>query len=120
MDTPVNKEERSWALGAHLSAFAGHFFPLGHVLAPLILWQWKKETMPFFADQAKESLNFQLTVTLGFAVCALLAFTIVGIVVAVPLAIAIYVADIVLVIIAALKANDGTRYRYPWTLRIVE
>ncbi len=38
----------------------------------------------------------------------------------VPLFAVLYVADIVLVIIASLKASDGQLYRYPLTIRLIK
>ena len=59
----VASEERTWAMGAHLSALIGHVIPFGHILAPLVMLIWKKEQMPFVGDQAREALNFQISMT---------------------------------------------------------
>ena len=125
MDTPVdtapapevvvNKEERTWAMFAHLSAFVGHFIPFGHILAPLIIWMIKKPEMPFVADQAKEALNFQITMTICFIVAFILCLVFIGVI----LLPAVWLFDIVFTIVAAVKANDGVTYRYPVTLRLV-
>ena len=122
MDTPapaaeiaVNKEERTWAMFAHLSAFVGHFIPFGHILGPLVIWMIKKNEMPFVNDQAKEALNFQITMTIYFIVAGLLCLVLIGIVL-LPL---VWLFDIIFTIIAAVKANDGVAYRYPGTLRLV-
>jgi hypothetical protein len=37
----------------------------------------------------------------------------------VPLGLALFVFAVVFVVIAAIKANDGNHYRYPWSLRLV-
>jgi uncharacterized Tic20 family protein len=122
MDTPpaaaeigINKEERTWAMFAHLSAFVGHFIPFGHIFGPLAIWLIKKNEMPFVADQAKEALNFQITMTICFIVGLILLLVFIGVVV-LPL---VWLFDIVLTIMAAVKANDGVAYRYPATLRLV-
>ena len=123
MDTPapaaeiaVNKEERTWAMFAHLSAFVGHFIPFGHILGPLVIWMIKKNEMPFVNDQAKEALNFQITMTIYFIVAGLLCLVVIGIVL-LPL---VWLFDLIFTIIAAVKANDGVAYRYPGTLRLVD
>lgn len=122
MDTPaagaeigINKEERTWAMFAHLSAFIGHFIPFGHIFGPLVIWLIKKNEMPFVADQAKEALNFQITMTICFIVAGILCLVFIGVVL-LPL---VWLFDIVLTIMAAVKANDGVAYRYPATLRLV-
>ena len=125
MDTPaaapaaevvVNKEERTWAMFAHLSAFSGHFIPFGHILGPLVIWLMKKPDNPFVADQAKEALNFQITMTIGFVVAGLLCLIAIGFLL-LPV---VWLFDIIFTIVAAVKANDGVTYRYPATLRLVK
>ena len=82
----------------------------------------KKDTLPFVDDQGKEALNFNITV--GIVFLALLILSIVtfgiGLVIAVPLWIIIGIAWLVFTIIAAVKANNGERYRYPLTLRLIK
>ena len=113
---PVSQEERLWAMGAHLSAFAGHFIPFGHIFGPLIIWLAKRETSLFVGDQAKEALNAQLSITIYALVAALLVLVLVGI----PLLLALWAADIVFIIVAAIAAYDGKGYRYPFILRLVK
>lgn len=110
-----SKEERTWAMLAHLSAFTMFIFPLGNILAPLIIWKMKGDEFPLVNDQAKESLNFQISVTLYALVATVLVFLLIGI----PILIALGVFVIVIVIIAALKANEGVAYRYPLCLRFI-
>ena len=63
----VSAEQRQWAMFAHLSAIAGAVLTSGvggwgTFLGPLIIWLIKKDTMPFVEDQAKEALNYNITV----------------------------------------------------------
>ena len=76
---PPNKEERLWAMTAHLSAFVGYFFPFGNILGPLVVWIAKRDTSEFVEDQARESLNAQISVTIYLAVAAVLFLIIIGI-----------------------------------------
>jgi uncharacterized Tic20 family protein len=32
------QDDRTWGMIAHLSAFAGFIFPLGNIIAPLVIW----------------------------------------------------------------------------------
>ncbi|MDI3261899.1 MAG: DUF4870 domain-containing protein [Fulvimonas sp.] len=120
-------EERQWALFAHLSALlgylvTGHFFGIGCFLGPLVIWLVKKDSMPFVADQAKEALNFNLTLAIVFAALWIItvATLFVGAVVTFPLGVIIGIAALVFIIVAAIKANEGERYRYPFTLRFIK
>ena len=44
----------------------------------------------------------------------------IGLIIAIPLWVIIGVAWLVFTIIAAIKANEGVRYRYPFTLRLIK
>lgn len=99
----------------HLSALAGFIVPFGNIIAPLVIWLVKKDEMPFVNDQGKESLNFQITVFLAAIVCFILIFVAIGFLL-LP-ALAIY--TLVMIIIAAMKANEGVSYRYPFILRLI-
>ena len=121
-------EEKQWAMFAHLSALVGGILTsgwagsIGCFIGPLVIWLVKKDTLPFVNDQGKEALNFNITV--GIVFLALLILSIVtfgiGLIVAVPLWIIIGIAWLVFTIIAAVKANNGERYRYPLTLRLIK
>lgn len=105
-----SKDERTMAMLSHLlSIFVGFW-------APLIIWLVKKEEMPFVDDQAKEALNFQITMMLAFIVAGILIVVVIGIL----LVLGLFVANLVFCIIAAMKANDGERYRYPFALRLIK
>jgi uncharacterized protein len=110
-------EERQWALFAHLSALLG-IVTAGWLcfVGPLVIWLVKKDTMPFVDDQAKEALNFNITVMIAAAISWVLLFVLIGFL----LLPAVAIFWLVFVIIAAIKANEGTRYRYPFTLRLVK
>lgn len=120
--SPQSNDERTWALIGHLSAFTFFISGIGCVLGPLIVWLIKRDDAPFAADQAKEALNFNITMSIAFL--ALVVLTIVtlgiGIVLAWPIGAVLFVAWFVLTIIAAIKANEGVAYRYPFTLRLVK
>jgi Uncharacterized protein conserved in bacteria len=120
-------EERQWALFAHLSALVGGLLTgawmgLGCFIGPLIIWQVKKDTMPFVEDQAKEALNFNITVAIiGVALLLLSVMTLgIGLLLTIPVAIIVGIAWLVFTIIAAIRANEGVRYRYPFALRLIK
>jgi uncharacterized Tic20 family protein len=119
---PSEADERTWALLGHLSAFSAFITGLGCVIGPLIVWLVKRDTMPFASEQAKEALNFNITAII--AALALGAFTLItlgiGALLTVPLALALFVAWFVLTIVAAVKANNGEHYRYPFSIRLVK
>lgn len=112
----VSAEEKQWGMFAHLAALAGIVIPLGNLLGPLIVWLVKKDTMPFVADQGKEALNFNITVFIAAFISGILTLVLIGFL----LLIVVGIAWLVLTILAALAANKGETYRYPFTLRLIK
>ena len=121
-------EEKQWAMFAHLSALVGGLLTsgwagsIGFFIGPLIIYLTKKDTMPFVADQAREALNFAITVSLACLVLLMLTIMSfgIGIFLTLPLLMLIGIGSLIFVIIAAIKANEGTAYRYPISLRLVK
>ncbi len=111
-DSP-SAEEKQWGMFAHLSALAGFIIPFGNIIGPLIIWQIRKNDMPFAASQGREALNFQITVAIAFLVCFLLSF--IGFLL-MPI---VGIGALVLAIIAAIQANQGVDYKYPINWRLV-
>jgi uncharacterized Tic20 family protein len=112
----LSNDDRNWAMAVHLSAFAGHLFPFAHIIAPLVIWLLRRDTSAFVDDQGKESVNAQITFTIYAAIAVVLFFVVIGF----PLFAGLYIANFVLVIIAAIAAHDGKVYRYPFILRLVK
>ena len=124
----VPAEERQWAMFAHLSALLGAMLTagwagsIGCFIGPLVIWMMKKDTMPFVDDQAKEALNFNITVSAIFLLLLVLGIVTLGLgfLIAMPIMLIVGIAALVFIIIAAMKANDGIAYRYPFTIRLVK
>ena len=87
-------------------------------LVPLIIWLIKKDTMPFVDDQAKEALNFQITMLIAYVACGILAAVTCGF--GAFLFLPLWAADVVLGIMGGMKANEGIAYRYPFAIRLVK
>ena len=120
--------DKSLAMLCHLLAFAGGIAPIaGNLLGPLVMWLTQREKSAFADYHGKESLNFQITVSiaLALALCFAFAFTfafgwiLIGLL-GIPLMVAIALYATVMTIIAAIKANEGVHYRYPFTLRLIK
>lgn len=112
-------DDRNLALLAHLSGAAGLLGAgfLGFV-GPLIIYLMKKDSSTFVADQAKEALNFQITLLLVAIGCAIVVGISCGLLF--PLVFVPMVLQLVFAIIAALAAKDGTWYRYPFAIRLLQ
>ena len=105
----IDANARQWALFAHLSAL------LAGWLGPLLIYLIKKDEHPFIADQSREALNFNLSIFLYSVISGVLMLVLIGFF----LIFAVLLLWFVLVIVAAVKANNGEAYRYPVTIRFV-
>ena len=110
-----SKDEKMWAMLTHISTFAAFVFPVGNIIAPLIIWLIKKDEYPLVDDQGKEVINFQISMTIYIIASVILIFIVIGI----PILIGLGIFDFIITIIAAIKANDGIKYRYPITIRFI-
>lgn len=118
---PKDANEKTLGLVMHLLPLAGFLLasislPFGNLLAPLIFWLVKKAESPYLDAHGKEVLNFQINVTAVGMVCFILSFLCIGI----PMLIALGITSIVLMVMAAIKVNEGHFYRYPWIYRIIK
>ena len=117
---PIDKETRqanTFAMLCHLSGLAIFLgIPFGNLIGPLVFWLIKKDESDFVEDQAREALNFQITVLIALFAAGLSIFAVIGCV----LTPGVVVANIVFCILAAMTANDGRTYRYPLTLRLIK
>ncbi|MGB8954715.1 MAG: DUF4870 domain-containing protein [Tumebacillaceae bacterium] len=112
----LNKEERTFGMLCHLAALAGFVIPFGNIIGPLVVWLLKRESSPFINEQGKEALNFQISYMIYIIISIILCLLLVGFI----LLFVIGIAELILVIIAAVKANEGVSYRYPLTIRFIK
>ena len=103
--------DKIWSMLSHLSALFG----LG-ILLPLVVYLAMRNESEYVAANAKEALNFHISVYLYVLCCIPLAFILIG----VPLIVIIGLCSLILAIVAAVKASDGQCYHYPLTLRLVK
>jgi uncharacterized protein len=106
-----NAEERQMGMVAHLAGI----LPFGGFLAPLGLWAMKMGQSPFIEDQAKESLNFQINVTMLTVLAAITCAFYVGFL----LLPAVLIANGIFCFQGGMAAKEGKVYRYPYTVRYI-
>ncbi len=142
--------ENTNAFLIHISAFAGFLFPFGSIITPLIAWQTLKNRSRFLDEQGKEAVNFNISYSLYMFIASLIIvpffirsifdisrhshyrndwdfwdfdfgfgnlFGVIGLGSLVSIIGLIYLA---LIIIAAIKANKGEDYRYPFTIKFIK
>jgi uncharacterized Tic20 family protein len=111
----LTNEEKQWGMFCHLAALAGLVVPGGNLIGPLVCWMVKKDTSRFVDYHGKESVNFQINMLIYLVICFALTFVLIGFIL-LPI-VGIYA--IVMPIIAGLKANEGQKYEYPATWRLL-
>ncbi len=107
---PLSQEQDvQWGSFAHLGGIVG-FLP------SLIIWLVFKDRGSFTNTEAKEALNFQITIVFAYIVGSILTFILIG----VFIVWAAWIVSVVFSIIAFLKAKDGQHYRYPFAIRLIK
>jgi hypothetical protein len=101
----------------HLAAFAGFavILPFANIIGPLLIWLLKREESPFIDTNGKEALNFQISMTIYFIISVILVLLTIGIF----LLAGLVVFDVIAIITASIRANNGKQYRYPLAMRFI-
>lgn len=103
------EQDIQWGSFAHLGGILG-FLP------SLIIWLVFKDRGSFTNTEAKEALNFQITLVFGYIISAILVIVFIGAL----LMWAVWILGVVFSIIAFLQAKDGKHYRYPFAIRLIK
>jgi uncharacterized protein len=106
--SPSN-DDKNIATVTHLGGTVFSFIP------GLLVWALKKDDSPYIADQAKEALNFQITVLIAQFIAGILAMILIGFI----FIGIIWLLNIVFCILAAISTSKGETYRYPFCLRLI-
>lgn len=99
-----------WSVFAHIGGVFVSF------LVPLVILLVFKGRGAFVENQAKEALNFQITLAIAYVVGLITIIIVVG----AFILLAALICSIVFAILAAIASNRGELYRYPLTLRLVK
>jgi uncharacterized protein len=103
-------DERTWGMLAHLSGLLLSF------VGPLLVMATKGKESAWVEQQAKEALNFHITVFGAMVISSILMVVLIGLCL-MPL---VGLAALVLTVLAGIKANNGEMYRYPANIRLIK
>ncbi len=109
----ITSQTKNMGVVAHLSAFV-MFIGIPSLLGPLAIWLFNRDNA-HVEYHAREALNFNLSMTIYAIASAIAVLVIVGIVL-LPL---VFLAWLILTVVAAVKASNGEYYQYPFTIRFV-
>jgi len=108
VQTP-SKDDQNLAMLSHLLGIVSGF------LGALIIWLIKKDQSTFIGEQAREALNFQITIMIGYVIAYILTFILIGVLL-IPV---LVVVNLVFCILAAVAVSRGEHYKYPFALRLL-
>jgi uncharacterized protein len=120
----LDTSTRTWGMAAHASAL-GAFVVGVPWLGPLIIYLAKRDDHPFIAAQAREALNFNLTVFVAELVIFMAMIAMVGTLAFVPFAlgmmalVGVTIAWLVATVRGLSRAERGIDHRYRFTIRFV-
>lgn len=108
----ASQEDRTLGMLTHLSGIILSF------IVPLVIWLTNKDKSDkgWLNGQAKEALNFQITIAIAYVVCMVLAVIVIGGLLA-PI---VWLVNVIFCILAGIKANGGEAYRYPFAIRLIK
>jgi uncharacterized protein len=103
--------DRNLAMLTHLSGF------VFSIIVPLIVWLLHKDRpdKTYLTTEAREALNFQITLLLAWVISWVLVIILIGGV----LMFLVWLANLIFCIVAAVRVSSDGHYRYPFALRLV-
>lgn len=111
LSTPTS-DERTLAVLAHILSIV----PGIGIFGPLIIYLIRRDGPAFVTENAKESLNFQITIYVCYVIGWLLMWIGIGLLILGTL----WFINLVLVIVAAVRVSENKIYRYPFNLRLIK
>lgn len=107
-----DSQTQQWALILHLSQFAGYAIPLLGLIAPIVIWQIKKNELPSLDAHGRVVANWMISEFIYFLLTLALCLVVVGFFLLPVLAI----LSIVFPIVGAVKASQGEVWKYPGSI----
>ena len=108
-DTSPTADDKNIATVTHVGGILFSFIPA------LVVWLLKKDDSAYIATQAKEALNFQITILIAHFFAWILLWLLIGFLLT-PI---IWILNIVFCVLAAISTSKGQVYRYPFSLRLI-
>lgn len=108
------RNARFWAMALHLSMLLGLAVPVLGFVAPIVIWQVKKNSIPELDAHGRAAANWMISCLIYLGISTVLTFFLIGF----PLLVLVALLGIIFPIIAGIKASDGVVWKYPLSLPI--
>ena len=112
----TSKDANMWGMIMHLSQLGSFIIPFSGIIAPIVIWQLKKNDSPEIDAHGKNITNWIISALIYGLVCIVLSFIIIG----VFLAIGLGIIWIIWAIMGGIKANSGEVWKYPGTIEFLK
>lgn len=109
-------DEKQLGLFLHLSQLINLFIPLGGVIAPIVLWQMKKDEMPALDAHGKMIVNWFISAFIYTVVSGILTLILIGFLGLLAMA----ALSVIYPIVGGIKANNGELWEYPLTIKFLK
>lgn len=109
-------EQKQMGMFLHLSQLLNIIIPFGGIVAPVVLWQVKKDEIPALDAHGKMVANWLISSVIYMVVSLVLSLVLVGILGI----IAVAIMSVVFPIIGGIKANNGELWEYPLTIKFLK
>lgn len=109
-------EEKQMGMFLHLSQLLNFLIPMAGIIAPIVLWQMKKDEIKGLDAHGKMIVNWMISCLIYGAVSFVLSFVLIGFLGFLALAI----MGLVFPIIGGIKANNGEFWQYPLTIKFLK
>ena len=140
----TSQNEKTTAALLHLSAFAKYLIPFAGIVVPLIIWQTKKHQSEYVDENGKAVVNFHLSIlAYSIVIAIVLGIFFIGsianyieienaggdvipidLITAGIISLSVLgiwtIAEFILVILGTVRANEGTVYKYPFTINFIK
>ena len=103
-------DEKTMSMLAHAGGIFFGFLPA------LVIYLTKGNESPYVKEEAKEALNFQITLAIAYVISTVLIIVLIGLL----MMLVVWVASVALMIMAAVAVNNGNAYRYPINIRLIK
>ena len=111
-----DKDARMWSMILHLSMLSNFVIPMAGIIAPIVIWQIKKDEFPIVDVHGKNAVNWIISAAIYSVISVILMFVFVGIF----LLFVLGALAVVFPIIAGIKANNGEVWKYPLTIQFLK
>lgn len=109
-------DEKQMGMFLHLSQLINLLIPMGGIVAPIVLWQVKKDEMPALDAHGKMVVNWFISAFIYLIVSGILTIVLIGFLGLLALA----ALSVIYPIVGGIKANNGELWEYPLTIKFLK